>query len=206
MSGPVLGSMWGYWILYGGWRWLHGSLAIMAGLNWILLALCTQETYAPVIQRKLQYQIKHPIPEAHGLARFSPLRFFHSFEWMKVMVSGSEAKATFKRAFTRPPRLLLFNPVAFVFSAYYAYIYAVMYLFIVSLNLLFGRAPYKRPGLFSYEWPVSTVGLAYTGMAIGFWGAASIAATFQDKIYKRLSKRHGDNGRPEYRVRLVWYT
>ena len=47
MSGPVLGSMLGYWILYGGWRWLHWTIMIMAGINWILLVSLTQETYAP---------------------------------------------------------------------------------------------------------------------------------------------------------------
>lgn len=47
ISGPVFGSMWGYWILYGGWRWLSGVMAILAGLNWLLLCVCTQETYAP---------------------------------------------------------------------------------------------------------------------------------------------------------------
>lgn len=47
MAGPVLGSMLGYWILYGGWRWLYGAITIMAALNWVLLVSLTQETFAP---------------------------------------------------------------------------------------------------------------------------------------------------------------
>jgi hypothetical protein len=39
------------------------------------------------------------------------------------MVSGKDAKAVFQQAFSRPPRLLLFNPVALLFSLYYGYIY-----------------------------------------------------------------------------------
>lgn len=213
MSGPVLGTMWGYWILYGGWRWLHGVLAILAGLNWVLLALLTHETYAPyvlfssanlsVIVRKLQYQIKHPMPEATGISRLSPIRFFHSLAWMKVMVTGSQAKEAFRLAFSRPPRLLFLNPVAFIFSTYYAYVYGILYLFVVSLNLMFGKAPYAKEGLFSYQWPQATLGLSYTGMAIGFWGAAATAATQQNRIYSYLSKRNGDEGRPEYRVSQI---
>lgn len=119
------------------------------------------------------------------------------------MVSKSQAKSAFGNAFSRPPRLLLGNPVCFIFSAYYAFVYGILYLFIVTLNLLFGREPYSLPGLFSYRWPQSTVGLSYTGMAIGFWGAALTAATQQNRIYRILSKRNGDDGRPEYRVRLL---
>jgi DHA1 family multidrug resistance protein-like MFS transporter len=43
------------------------------------------------------------------------------------MVSVEEARAVFGKAFSRPPRLLFGNPVAFLFSAYYAYIYGRSY-------------------------------------------------------------------------------
>lgn len=39
------------------------------------------------------------------------------------MVSTDEAKQVFGRAFSRPPRLLFTNPVCFLFSLYYSYIY-----------------------------------------------------------------------------------
>jgi hypothetical protein len=35
---------------------------------------------------------------------------------------------------------------------------------------------------------------------VGSLSAAAIAALFQDRIYKRLSRRKGDQGQPEYRV------
>ena len=40
---------------------------------------------------------------------------------------------------------------------------------------------------------------------IGALGAAAVAALYQDRIYKHLSKRNGDKGQPEYRVRLPSY-
>lgn len=39
----------GYWVLYGGWRWLFGCLTLMAFANFILLATYTRETYAPYV-------------------------------------------------------------------------------------------------------------------------------------------------------------
>lgn len=119
------------------------------------------------------------------------------------MVSKDQAKTTFSRAFSRPPRLLFTNPVAFIFAAYYAYIYGIIYVFLVSVPLLFGAPPFNHPGLFSYQWPQSTVSLSYLGMAVGFLCSATVAATQQDKIYRYLSRRNGDNGEPEYRLVLT---
>jgi hypothetical protein len=47
MSGPVVGSMTGYWIMYGGWRWLMWAITLMAAVNWVLLVSLTEETFAP---------------------------------------------------------------------------------------------------------------------------------------------------------------
>lgn len=41
--------MLGYWILFGGWRWLFYSLTIMAAINFVLLVTQTRETYAPSV-------------------------------------------------------------------------------------------------------------------------------------------------------------
>lgn len=201
MSGPVLGSMLGYWILFGGWRWLFWSMTFMALANWALLISLTDETFAPVIHKKLQYRIKHPQADATGfLDRLNPKRIIHNLGWMTAMVSSEQARAVFGRAFSRPPRLLFTNPVAFIFSAYYAYIYGIIYLFLVTVPLLFGAAPFKYPGLFSYEWPQNTLSLSYLGLAVGFLTSATLAATTQDRIYRYLSTKYKDDGQPEYRV------
>jgi DHA1 family multidrug resistance protein-like MFS transporter len=47
MAGPVLGSALGYWILFGGWRWLFGTIAIMSAANLMLFITLTEETCAP---------------------------------------------------------------------------------------------------------------------------------------------------------------
>ena len=41
--------MTGYWILYGGWRWLFYAITIMAFTNFVLFVTLTEETYAPYV-------------------------------------------------------------------------------------------------------------------------------------------------------------
>jgi len=47
MAGPVLGSMIGYWILFGGWRWLFWTMALMSAINLCLFILLTEESFDP---------------------------------------------------------------------------------------------------------------------------------------------------------------
>ncbi|KAL1405713.1 hypothetical protein Q8F55_007383 [Vanrija albida] len=199
MAGPPLGSMFGYWIVFGGWRWLQWAITILGGVNWVLLVLFSSETFAPAIQKKFQYRVRNPPAEDMGALR----RWLVDFRWMGAMVTADQAKAAFSTAFSRPPRLLFGNPVASIASVYYAYIFSILYLFVVALAKLFGRAPYSDNKLFSYGWQQATVGLSYMPMALGFFSAAFTAAAFQDRIYKYLSKRNGDQGRPEYRLLMT---
>ena len=37
----------GYWILYGGWRWLFYTITILAFINFVLFIAFTEETFAP---------------------------------------------------------------------------------------------------------------------------------------------------------------
>ena len=79
-----------------------------------------------VLEKKLKYRISHPISDAHSWReKISPSRILHNLGWMSAMVSTAEAKQVFGRAFSRPPRLLFTNPVCFLFSAYYSYIYGM---------------------------------------------------------------------------------
>lgn len=206
MAGPVLGSMIGYWILYGGWRWLFWCMTILSALNLVILICLTEETYAPVIEKILRYRVRHPKEKPSTLAeRLSPRRFFHNLGWMGAMVSRAEARAVFGKAFSRPPRLLLTNPVCLIFSLYYAYIYGIIYLFLVSVPLLFGSSPFDRSELFSYHWPQYTLSLSYVGMAIGFAIAATLATNVQDRIYKYCTAKYDPTGKgqPEFRLILT---
>ncbi|ODN97381.1 hypothetical protein L198_03945 [Cryptococcus wingfieldii CBS 7118] len=195
MGGPVIGNMVGYWLLFGGWRWAYYFITILSALNLTLLCLILRETYAPATQKILTHRATHPPAPSSRFGRYVPV-----LSWMPAMVSRADAKAVYGRAFSRPPRLLFTNPVAFGFSMYYGYVYGIIYLFIIGLPLLYGKAPYKQDNLFSYQWPLGTMGLAYISLGLGFLIAAAVTSTFQDRIYKHLSKVNGDKGQPEYRL------
>jgi hypothetical protein len=111
--------MFGYWIVFGGWRWLHWAITILGGVNWVLLVFFARETFAPAIRRS------SPTASAIRPTRTpAPVRrWLTDFRWMSAMVSADQAKAAFSSAFSRPPRLLFGNPVASISSAYYAYIF-----------------------------------------------------------------------------------
>lgn len=145
-----------------------------------------------------------------------PLQPSQVLPWYKKRLSLTpEAKAVIVRTFTRPPRVFI-NPAAFIFIVYYSYVYAVIYIFLVSLPLLFHQHVPPR-GLFSYNWPETTAGLAYFGLGssffdseaisanhhtagVGFLSAALFASIMQDRIYQYCSSKYNDDGRPEYRL------
>ena len=99
----------------------------------------------------------------------------------------------------RPFRLMLFNPICLIADLYYAYIYGIIYVLIVTVPLLFAYDP-EDPTLFHYGWSPSIVPLSYVGLGIGFFSAAFTAAQAQNRIYAYMCARNGDKGQPEYRV------
>ncbi len=136
------------------------------------------------------------------------------------MVRGKDAKMVFQRAFTRPPRLLFTNPVAFMFSLYYGYIYSeyldgilafpthdeipgIVFVFVIAIPLLYGSPPWSHESLPSYGWPHATIPLGYLGLGLGFLSASAVATYSQDRIYRFLSYKNGDKGQPEYRVSWI---
>nr|XP_019050254.1 hypothetical protein I302_00680 [Kwoniella bestiolae CBS 10118]OCF29184.1 hypothetical protein I302_00680 [Kwoniella bestiolae CBS 10118] len=211
LAGPILGNMLGYWLLFFGWRWAYYFMTILSTLNTILLIAVMRETYAPVIQKILVYESMHtsssdPHPSKLSEAprsRSGISKLLPDLSWMPAMVSKSEMLSVYGKAFSRPPRLLFTNPVAFAFSMYYAYLYGLIYLFLTTIPLLFGSPPFSDEGLFTYGWPQGTLPLSYLGLGLGFCSAAIVAANNQDRIYKSLSRRNGDKGQPEYRLVLT---
>lgn len=94
---------------------------------------------------------------------------------------------------------MLLNPACALFVCYYAYVYSMIYVYLVALPLLYAKHdPPTR--IFSYNWPAGTAGLNYISLGVGFLSAAFVAATYADRIYKYCSRRYNNNGQPEYRL------
>lgn len=183
MMGPVLGSLIGNYLAIVGWKWTFRFMTIAVAFNTCSVIFFMNETFAPVVRRQV---------EARGLIDNAKQTIRERF------TPSAEVKDVFMRTFTRPPRMLM-NPVCAIFVIYYAYVYSIIYVFIVSLPLLYAK--HTPPlALFSYNWPAGTAGLCYLGLGVGFLSAAATAAFGQDRIYRYCSHRYNDNGRPEYRL------
>lgn len=182
MMGPVLGSILGNYIVLAGWRWCFRIMSILVALNTLSIMFFMSETYSPVAKAAF---------EAKGLTK--PKRTLR--ELFTLTPAGRDVII---HTFSRPPRMLA-NPLCALFVTYYAYVYSIIYVYLVALPLLFAKHDPPQ-SIFSYNWPSGTVGLCYLGLGAGFLSAGATAATMQDRIYKYLSRKYGDSGRPEYRL------
>ncbi|GAA6007997.1 hypothetical protein JCM10207_006991 [Rhodosporidiobolus poonsookiae] len=199
MLGPVIGSMLGNYLLLipsssDPWRWPFRVLTILVGLNLLAIVFFVRESYAPVCERKWRAEREAKRKGEGELEK----------EERKVkaeMPKTGQTKEVIVRTFKRPPRMLA-NPICCLFATYYAFIYSIIYVFLVSFPLLYGRHD-PPTGAFSYNWPVGTVGLSYVGLGIGMLSSAATAASTSDRIYRHLSERYGNNGEPEYRLVLT---
>ncbi|GAA5991332.1 hypothetical protein JCM10908_003262 [Rhodotorula pacifica] len=188
MLGPVIGSLLGGWLILLSWRWPMRLMTIIIGINTLCVIVFMRETYGPVLERQWL---------AQRLAQETGEK-----DEAEAIAASTAPPIDFRelaiRTFTRPPRLLA-NPICAIFSTYYAYVYSCIFVFIVTIPLLFARHD-PPTGLFTYAWPAGTAGLGYIPLGIGFVGSAITAAFTQDRIYRYLSKRNHNDGIPEYRL------
>jgi DHA1 family multidrug resistance protein-like MFS transporter len=131
-QGPVLGTMLGFWLVLAGWRWIAWAFSIANFLNMLAVMLLMEETYAPyvagpfifnyglhalnglicsVIERKFQAKQEAEIATANPVSRKSGI--------LSRFAMSADVRAVFARAFSRPPRLLFYNPVCALFSLYF---------------------------------------------------------------------------------------
>lgn len=75
----------------------------------------------------------------------------------------------------------------------------MLYLFLVSLPLLFGSDSPTSSKLFSYDFTTIQTGLSYMGLSVGFVLGCVFQIYAQTFVYRMLSSRNGE-GRPEYRL------
>lgn len=98
---------------------------------------------------------------------------------------------TISRSLTRPLRLLAFHPIVQIISIISALSYGILYIVLATFSELWVTA---------YGQPVDISGLHYITIALGEIAGSQISGHVMDKIYKKLSNRAGDGGRPEYHI------
>lgn len=105
--------------------------------------------------------------------------------------ASTSAVATIGRSLTRPLRLLAFHPIVQIISVISALSYGILYIVLATFSELWVTA---------YGQPVDISGLHYIAIALGEITGSQISGHVMDKIYKKLSNRAGDGGRPEYHI------
>jgi multidrug resistance protein len=177
--GPILGPIAGGFVgQSGGWRWIMGMLTIAATCLYIPCCLLIPETYGPVLLRLRARKLS----KATGKVYLSRLDF----------IRGPKTVAeTFRIAISRPPIILLCEPVVLIISTYMAVIYGTMYMLFAAFPIIFktGRG-----------WSSGMSGLAFLGIAVGMFSAFGWMIWENTRYVKKMAKYA--NGRVPAEARL----
>ncbi|KAI1340856.1 major facilitator superfamily domain-containing protein [Xylariaceae sp. FL0016] len=192
VMGPVLGGVIGGFVVFytTGWRWLMWITTIASGLTSIVSIIYMRETYAPYLLKR----------KAAHLSKQNPQKTF------RTEGRVAPARVLFKRAITRPLRLLFGSPICAAMSVYLAVIYGILYLHLITITLLFG--PDELYGLFSYRWGGGRTGLAYLGAGTGSLIGMLFTAKCMNRSFARAralqARRTGsDDPHPELRLPFI---
>ncbi|CDS13299.1 hypothetical protein LRAMOSA05477 [Lichtheimia ramosa] len=165
-AGPVLGPIVGGWISVGthSWRWIYWVNMMFIGVMWI--AICfLPETYAPVLARRRE--------KAKPVSEEDP---------DLVALPKESTMTTVKNMLVRPFVMLVTEPILLLMSLYIAIIYALLYGFFGSFQIVFGEIWGFNSGL---------TGLTFIGVLIGVAFALLLTPRFE-KMYVNSNKTPED--------------
>jgi MFS family permease len=182
LLGPAVGPIAGGFIsLRTTWRWVFWSTTILTALIQVSGFLFLQETYAPTILAKKAARLRK---ETGNMALHTE---YDDPDRTLTRLLGT--------ALFRPFRLIGTQLIIQVIALYMAYLYGLMYLLLSTFPQLW---------TVQYGENVGIGGLNYISLGLGFFMGTQITAPLNDRIYRRLKKRNGGVGRPEFRVPMMF--
>ncbi|KAI9049928.1 hypothetical protein LZ554_006075 [Drepanopeziza brunnea f. sp. 'monogermtubi'] len=169
-SGPLLAPFIGGFIVEShlGWRWTEWLVAILGFAAFILDILFLEETYPPVIL----------VSKAAELRRRTKNWGIHA----KQEEIEIDFRELVTKNFSRPMRLLFTEPIVLLLSIYMAFIYGLLYLFLILYPVVFQRIHGMSGGI---------GGLPYFGMIVGQIIAGIYVALTQPSYNKKLLANNG---------------
>ncbi|KAL8923923.1 MAG: hypothetical protein Q9208_004360 [Pyrenodesmia sp. 3 TL-2023] len=179
LLGPTIGPLLGGIIVqHLSWRWVFWFLTIICMVNTALGFLFLQETYAPTIleRRKQKYE------ETEG-GKFRIVNQDDRPFWTKLASSMQ-----------RPLRILFTQPIVLTMAIWQAILFGTTYSLYTNFEAIYGDG---------YGFSTTQVGLVYLGPGLGFFICVWFIVPKIDTIYNLLSKKNGDEGKPEYRLPLA---
>ncbi|KAJ0414770.1 major facilitator superfamily domain-containing protein [Aspergillus carlsbadensis] len=151
--GPVLGPVIGGFIgESGGWRWVHGALALFAATLTVAVVFLFPETYAPVLLRR----------RAERLQKLTGNIYRSALDGK----SNLPLRKTLTVALSRPWLLLFREPIVSLLCTYVAVIYGILYMLFAAYPIVFQEAR---------GWSEGTGGLAFLGILLGILCAIAYA-------------------------------
>lgn len=180
-TGPLLAPFIGGFIVTShlGWRWTEYIVSFMGFLAFGLDLIFMNETYPPVIL----------VEKASELRR-------RTLNW-GIHAKQEEIEVDFRelvsKNFSRPLRLLFFEPIVALISIYMAFIYGILYLFLTAYPFVFEGVHHMTPGV---------SGLTFFGMIVGEL-IAGIAVLLQQPWYTRKLVANNGISVPEWRLPSV---
>ncbi|MCJ1337730.1 hypothetical protein MMC09_003013 [Bachmanniomyces sp. S44760] len=183
LLGPAIGPIAGGFITEKTtWRWVFYATSIADALIQISGLFFLRETYPP--------QILHVKAKA--------LRKETGNDALKTEFEHPERSLanTLRRSLVRPFVLLGTQPIVQFLAIYMAYLYGLMYLVLATFPTLWTSPRYHES--------VGISGLNYISLGVGFFLGTQLCAPLTDRIYRTLKARNGNQGRPEFRVPLMF--
>ncbi|KAK7921199.1 hypothetical protein PG985_009221 [Apiospora marii] len=180
-TGPLLAPFVGGFIVesYLGWRWTMYVVAIMGFAAFVLDLFFLEETYPPVIL----------VSKAAELRRRTKNWGIHAKQ-EEIEVDLVEL---IQKNFTRPMRLLFFEPIVTLISIYMAFIYGLLYLFLTAY-------PFVFQGIHGFS--AGKSGLCFFGMIVGQLIAGTNVLLMQPSYQRKLAANNGVPI-PEWRLPVI---
>ncbi|KAK7948167.1 uncharacterized protein PG986_009053 [Apiospora aurea] len=180
-TGPLLAPFVGGFIVEShlGWRWTMYVAAIMGFVAFTLDLFFLEETYPPVIL----------VQKAAELRRRTKNWGIHA----KQEEIEVDFKELIQKNFTRPMRLLFFEPIVTLISIYMAFIYGILYLFLTAY-------PFVFQGVHGFS--AGKSGLCFFGMIVGQLIAGTNVLLMQPAYQRKLAANNGVPV-PEWRLPVV---
>ncbi|KAJ6604016.1 MFS polyamine transporter [Mycena sp. CBHHK59/15] len=187
LLGPVIGPTCGAWIAQlSTWRWVFWATTIAMAVVQICSLFLLRESYAPFlldqkamrVQQSLSSDLKKEIIEVRS-----------------KLTAEKRTQVILRRvlltALTRPFHLLFAEPIVQLLGLYMAFVYGTLYLFLVSMTLMFER---------TYRESVGIAGLNYLALGLGVTVASYLSAHVMDRVFRYCKERNGGIAEPEFRL------
>jgi len=182
LFGPVIGPICGGFIAQrAGWRWVFWVLLMASAVVTGGIVITNRETNPMVLIKQKTERLRKELnrPELQSV--------------YTQHLSEEQLRIGFilSRGCLRPIKLLLSSPIVFLLSVYLSFVFGLLYLIFTTITSVY---------IETYNWPPDLCGLAYLGIAIGFFAGILFVAKTNDATIIRLTKANNNVYEPEMRL------